>query len=65
MKTLRVVTSAESRDRITRHFGRRWHLRHRVTVRSPELKRPIGQARDLIALLVDGAVMPATEQREV
>ena len=64
-KALRVVTSAESLDGITGHRGRRWHLRQRAPVRPPEPESPVGVARDLEALLVHRAMMPATEQREV
>ncbi len=64
-KSLRVVTRAERLDGITGHGGRRWHLRQRAAVRAPESERPIGPARDLIPLLVDGAVMPAAQKREV
>ena len=64
-KALRVVTSTESLDGITEHRDRRRHHRQRATVRPSEPERPIGPARDLEALLVDGSMMPATEQREV
>ena len=44
----------------------RWrHLRERAAVGPPELERPVGPARDLIALLVHRAVMSAAEQREI
>jgi hypothetical protein len=36
-----------------------------MTIRPPEPQRPVRPARDLKALLVDGAVMPAAEHREV
>ena len=64
-KALRVVTRPERLDGITGHRGRCRHLRQRVTVRLPELKRPVGPARDLEALLVHRAMMPSTEHREV
>jgi len=56
---------AQRLDRIILHFGRRRHLRQRAPVRPPELERPVGPARDLIALLMHGPVMPATEHGEV
>ena len=37
----------------------------RPAVRPPEPERPVGPARDLIPLLVDGAVMSAAKKREV
>ena len=36
-----------------------------LAVRSPELKLAVGLSIDLVALLVDGAVVPATEHREI
>ena len=64
-KAVRLVTGAERRDGISGHGGRRRHLRQRAAVRPPESERPVGPARDLVALLVDGAVMPAAEECEV
>ena len=55
----------KSRDRLLRHRGRRRHLRQRPAIRPPESQRAIGPARDLVALLVHGPMMPAAEQREV
>jgi len=60
-----VVASAESLDGIPGHRNRQRHLRERVAVGSPEPERPVGPARDLKPLLVDGAVMPAAQQREI
>ena len=64
-KALRVVRLVESLDGIRWYRGRRRHFRQRAAVGPPELERPVGPARDLVALLVHGAVMPATEQGEV
>jgi hypothetical protein len=44
----------------------RWRdLRQGLPVRPPELERAVGLSFDLIALLVDRAVVTATEKREV
>jgi hypothetical protein len=59
------VTRPERCDGIPPHHGSLRHLRQRAPVRPPEPERAIGAARDLKALLVDGAVMPAAEHREV
>src|SRR6266508_5169705 len=64
-KAVRVVTRAESLDGITGHHGSLRNLRQQSAVRPPEPKRPVGPARDLIALLVHRPVMPPTEQRKV
>ena len=64
-KALRVVTRSKRRDRIFGHRGRRRHLREGAAIWPPELERPVGPARDLVALLMHRPVMPATEQRKV
>jgi hypothetical protein len=64
-KALRVVTRAKRRDGISGHRGRRRHVGQRAAVRAPEPERPVGPARDLEALLVDGSVMPAAEERKI
>ena len=60
-QALRVVRLSERLDWIFGHRRPRRHLGQRVAVRSPELEGAVGQARDLVALLVNGAVVPATE----
>ena len=50
---------------IARYRGRRRDLRQDLTVRATEAKLAIGLSSELIAFFVNGAVMPATEQREV
>ncbi len=52
-------------DWIDGYRHRRGHFGQRSAVRPPELEDPVGPARDLIALLVDGPVMAATEQGEI
>ncbi len=55
----------ESLDGLPWHCGRPRHLRQRPAIRAPESQRPVRPARDLIALLVHGPVMPTAEEREV
>ena len=62
---LRPVPRPQRLDRIEGHRHRRRYLGNQPPVRPPELQRPVRTARYLEALLVDRAVMPATEQREV
>ena len=64
-ESLRVVLRPQGLDRIGGHRGRRRDLGQGPAVRPPEPKRAVGLSIDLIALLVDRAVVPATEQREV
>src|SRR5688572_17402671 len=65
MEPLRLVLRPQGLDRIGGHRGRGRHLGQQPAVRSPELERAVGLSIDLIAFLVHGAVMAATEQSEV
>jgi hypothetical protein len=62
---LRVVLRAERLDWIRGHRGRGRDVGHKPAVWPPELQRAVGPSIDLITLLVDRAVVSATEQREV
>jgi len=62
---LRLVPRPEGPHRIDGHHGRRRDLGQGPAVRPPEPERAVGPPIDLIALLVDRAVVPATEQGEV
>ena len=61
----RVVPRAENVERITAHRGRRRDIGQGPSIRPPELERAIGLSFDLVALLVDRAVVPAAERGEV
>jgi hypothetical protein len=65
LKPLRDVTDPEHRDRIPLAPGRCRHLREEAAIGPPELERPVGPTRRLIALLVHRPVMPAAEQRQI
>ena len=62
---LRVVPRPEGPHRIGGHRGRRRDLGQGPAVRPPEAERAVGAALDPVALLVNRAVVPATEEREV
>src|SRR4029077_10683630 len=64
-QALRGVVCSERRDGIVERGDRRRDLYERAAVGPPELERPLGPARDGVALLVDGAMMPATEHHQV
>jgi hypothetical protein len=64
-KPLHLMRRTERIDRIGGHRSWRRHLGQEPTVRSPETEDAVGLARDLVALLVHRAVVPATEQGEV
>src|SRR5213593_4589800 len=64
-ESLRVVSCAEGPGWILRHLLRRRDLGQRPAVRPPEREPAVGLSLDLIALLVDRAVVTATEQGEV
>ena len=55
----------ERLDRIGRHRGRLRHVGQGPAIRPAEPEIAIGVSIHLIALLVDRAMMPATQQREV
>ena len=52
-------------DRIVAHRSRWRHRRSRPAVRPPELKLAMTPSLDSIALLVDRAMVPPTEHREI
>jgi len=64
-KPLRVVPRSEDVHGIVEHPRRRGHLPQDPAVRAAELKVAVGLSLELVALLVDRAVVPATEQGEV
>ena len=60
-----LVPRPERRDRIGGQRDRRRDVGQEAAVRPPEPERAVGLGIDAIALLVDRAVVPATEEREV
>ena len=64
-EAVRDVCGPEHLDRIGRHPGRRRDLGQRPAIRPPELECAVRLSIDVIALLVDRPVVPATEQREI
>ena len=65
MQPLSLVLGAETADGIVGHRGRRRNLGQGPTIRPPEPKRAVGLPLDMIALLVDRSMVPATQQSEV
>jgi hypothetical protein len=63
--SLRVVPRSEDLHGIAGHFRRRRDLGQKPAVRATEAKLAVGLSIELVALLVDGAVVPATEQSEI
>jgi hypothetical protein len=64
-KSRRLVSLSQDAHRIGGRLGRRWHLGQKQAARPAELKLAIGASIELITLFVDGAVVAATQQREV
>ncbi len=64
-EALSVVPRSESLDRIEGDRNWRRNLGQWPPVRSPEPERAVGLSIDLVALLVDRTVVPATEQGEI
>ena len=62
---LRLVPRPKSLDGIGGDRSRRRHLGQELPVRAPELELAVGSSIHLVALLVNGAVVSTTEQREV
>jgi hypothetical protein len=62
---LRIVPRPEGLNRIAGHHDWRRNLGQETAVRPPEPERAVGLPINLVALLVDRAVVPATEQGEV
>ena len=62
---LRVMLLTERLDRIGRHRGRPRDLGQGPAIRPAEPERAVGLSIHLIALLVDRAMVSATEQRKV
>ena len=62
---LRVVPRSQDLDRIGGHRSGRGNFGQEPAVRSPEAKLSIGLSIHLVALFVNRAVVPTTEQGEV
>jgi hypothetical protein len=62
---LRIVPRSEDLDGIAGQLARGRHLGEELTARPPEAELATDVSIELVALLVDGAVVPAAEQGEV
>ena len=65
VETAREVVGPKSTERISGHSGRMWDLGQRSPVRPAELARTVEPTLHAETVLVDRAMMPAAEQREV
>jgi hypothetical protein len=61
----RVVPRSQDSKRIAGHLGSRRDFRQQSAVRTAELEFAVGLSIDLVALLVNGAMVPATEQGQI
>src|SRR5438477_7114671 len=64
-KPLRIVPRSDDFDGIVGHFVRKRNLGENPPVRTPEVELAVRLSLHLVALLVDRAVVPATEQSEI
>ena len=64
-ESLRVVPRSQERHGIVGHLRRTRNVGQRPAVRAPELKLAVRLSIERVALLVDRAVVAATEQREI
>jgi hypothetical protein len=62
---LRIVPRSDGFHGIVGHLVRKWDFGENPPVRAAEPKLAVRLSIERVALLMDGAVMPATEQREV
>jgi hypothetical protein len=65
VQPLRIVPRSEDRHGIAGHLRRKLDLGQKLAVRTAEPKLAVRLSIELVALLVNGAVMPATEQSEI
>jgi len=52
-------------DGVVRQLWRRRHFGQRPAIRAPESELAVGLSLDVVTLLVNGAMVPATEQGQV
>ena len=64
-KPLRIVLRSEDFHRMVRHLGRRRDLGQELAVGTAEPKLAVRLSIKSVALLVGGAVVPATEHSEI
>jgi len=64
-KSLRIMSGSENLHRIVPHLRRRRDVGQHSAIRPPKPQLAIGLSIDLVALVVDGAVVAAAEQCEV
>ena len=65
VEPFRIVSRSEDLHGIAAHFRRRRNLGQKLAVRAAEPKLAARLSIELVTLLMDGAVMPATEQSEI
>ena len=64
-KPLRLMPRSQNVDGVVRQLWRRRHFGQRPAIRAPESELAVGLSLDVVTLLVNGAMVPATEQGQV
>jgi len=64
-KPLRIVPRSQDFHRIAGHSGRTRDIRQKPAVRAAESKLAVGLSIHLVAVLMNGAVVPSTEHGEI
>jgi hypothetical protein len=64
-KPLPIVSRSQDFQCIARHFRRTRDLAQKPSVRATEQQLAVGPSLELVAFLVNGAMVPATEQGEI
>ncbi len=65
VESLRIVPRSEDLHGIAAHLRSRRDLGQKPPVRAAELKIAVRLSIEFVAFFMNGAVMPATEQREI
>ena len=64
-KPFRFILRSHRLHRIAGHFRTKWDLGEQLAVRPPESQLSVRVSIDLIALLMDGSMVPSAEHREI
>ena len=65
VEPLSIIPRSENPHGISAHLRSRWDLRQKPAIRTAEPKLAVRLSIELVAVLMNGAVMPATEKSEI
>ena len=64
-KPFRFILRSHRLHRIARHFRTKWDLGQQLAVRPAESQLSVRLSIDLIAILMDGSMVPAAKHSEI